>query len=427
MISRRRRPIAGVWLATAILLCVSSVAAQTWVSIGPEGGAVAKLLQDPANNNTLYVLSGDYPASFYKSTNKGGNWNAVVRVQGSAASFAINGKKASEMYMGGYSNFSVSTNSGTTWTSNYHYNKTFYALSVDSANQSILHASGYEWNGTRAVMAYFKSTNKGSSWTSTGMPGTADYGYANALAVDPKNSKNIWVGGYIRVGDNTFPKVFRTTNSGTNWTDVTGTITGFVEGILIDSTNVKRVFVLTYGGVFKSTDNGTTWSKNSGSVYGYKLTQDPKNKNTLYAGYYNQVFKSTDGGSNWTGYTTGLTLAGMCNGLCVDRGNSLNIFYGGSMGFYRSTDGGVNWNAYKSGLLLSSITSVKIAQGSPQLLYAAFAGDGLYKTTNPMGKAGMPEAVSWTRLPTFYDCHNLTDLQISPTDPNVLYAFEGGG
>jgi photosystem II stability/assembly factor-like uncharacterized protein len=400
---------------------------QSWVSIGPEGGAVAQLLQDPANNNNLYLLSGNYPAKFIKSTNKGSSWNEIAQVQGSAASFAINGKKPSELYMGGLGNFSVSTNTGSKWTSNNQSGKSYYDVSVDSFNQNILYGCGYDYSSGNTLMAYFKSTDKGTSWTSSVMNVTMDYGSAYALAVDPKIPKNIWIGGYIVSGGNVSPKVFKTTNGGTNWSDVTGTIGGTVEDILIDSTNVKRVLVLTMGGVFRSTDNGSTWIQNSGYVYGYKLAQDPKNKNILYVGAYNRIFKSTDGGSNWQDYSSGLTTASTCNGICVDRGNSQNVFYGGNIGFYKSTDGGQNWNAFSSGLLLSSVTSVKIAKGTPQTLYAAVSGDGLYMTTNPMGKAQKPEAVTWTRLPTFYDCHNLTDLQVSPTDSKVLYAFEGGG
>jgi photosystem II stability/assembly factor-like uncharacterized protein len=415
-----------LWLAYIIIGTVK-LSGQSWVSIGPEGGAVAQLLQDPANNNNLYILSGNYPADFVKSTNKGGSWNVVAQVQGSAVSFAVNGKKPSELYMGGFGTFSVSTNSGSNWTNNYTASKAFYDVAVDSFNQNILYGCGYDYSGSSVQMAFFKSTDKGTSWTSTVMSVAMDFGYAYALAVDPKIPKNIWIGGYIYTGDNSVPKLFRTTNGGANWSDVTGTIVGTVEDILIDSTNVKRVFVLTYGGVFKSTNNGSSWTQNSGYVYGYKLAQDPKNKNTLYAGYYNEIFKSTDGGVNWQFYYKGMDAVGSCTGICVDRGNSQNIFCSGNTGFYKSTDGGQNWNAFNSGLLLSRITSVRIAQGSPQTFYAASYGDGLYKTANPMGKAQKPEAVTWTRIPKFYSCENLTDLQISPSDPKVLYAFEGGG
>jgi photosystem II stability/assembly factor-like uncharacterized protein len=415
-----------LWLGCVVFGPVQLLG-QSWVSIGPEGGAVAQLLQDPANNNNLYLLSGNYPANFIKSTNKGSSWNEITQVKGSAASFTINWKKPSELYMGGLGNFSVSTNSGSSWTSNNSFSKSYYDVSVDSFNQNILHGCGYDYSSGKTLMAYFKSTDKGTSWTSSVMNITMDYGYAYALAVDPKIPKNIWIGGFIYAGGNLSPKVFKTTNGGSNWSDMTGTIVGQVQDIVIDSTNVKRVFVLTMGGVFKSTDNGSTWIQNSGYVYGYKLTQDPKNKSILYAGSYNMIFKSTDGGINWQSYNSGLTVAGTCNSLFVDRGNSQNVFYGSSKGFYKSTDAGQNWNAFSSGLLLSNVTSVKIAKGTPQTLYAAVSGDGLYMTTNPTGKAQKPGAVTWTRLPTFYDCHNLTDLQVSPTDPTVLYAFEGGG
>jgi photosystem II stability/assembly factor-like uncharacterized protein len=412
-----------LWLG-CIVTGPAQLPGQSWVSIGPEGGAVAKFLQDPANGNNLYMLSVAYPAVFIKSTNQGGSWTAVSTVQGSAASFTVNPKKPSELYMGGYSNFCRSTDSGASWTSIAQNSKSFYAVSVDSFNQNILYGCGYEYTGGNSVMAYYKSTDKGTTWSSTFLSGSSESGYANVLAVDPRNPKNIWIGGYTVSGSIVNPKVFKSTNGGAGWTDATGKLTGTIYDMLIDSVGVKRIFVLTGSGFFKSIDNGLSWSQNAGYVWGYKIAQDPKNKNTLYVGSSAQIYKSTDGGVNWNPYTNGLVTAGSCNGIAVDRTNSAHVFFGGSVGFFKSIDAGVNWSPSNSGLLLSSITSLKMSQGT---LYAAFSGDGLYKTTNPMGKAEKPEAVSWTRLPRFYDCHNLTDLQVSPTDPNVLYAFEGGG
>ncbi len=399
----------------------------TWVSIGPEGGKVGRFFQDPTNPNTIYIVSGEYPAAIYKSTNKGGTWIPFSKITNWVLSFACNPKKISEWYAGSYSQFMRSTDNGITWNT---YNQTtgryFYDIAVDSSSQDLLHACGSgDRGGGVWAMGYYKSTDRGTTWTSSFI--SVSSGTGSAIKVDPKNAKAIYVGGYVQEGSFNNGKVYKTTNGGANWSDVTGIITGIVYDILVDSTNVKRVFVLTGDGVFLSTNNGMSWSRNNGWMYGYKLAHDPKNKNILYAGGSNDVFKSTDGGTNWTRYTTGLTNA-QCTNLAVDLGNSSNVFFSNGTGYFVSTNGGTSWNAFNSGLILSDITALGYASGAASALYAAVNNIGLFKTNNPLAKTGQANAVVWQTMTKFWDPSNikLTDLKISPANPNILFASDYG-
>lgn len=413
-----------VFIPTVHLLGESS-----WVSMGPEGGYVKRLVQDYTNANVLYLITADYPSRMFKTTNKGGQWTEMAfSTTINLLALEINRKNPSEMFACGFSVFYRSTNSGSTWTSVYLSSGNFYDLASDSVDQNILHACGYEWNSVAgtASMIYLKSTNKGSTWNKSVLP-TIENGYGFAVAVEAKNSNRVWVGGYQYAAGLTTPKLFRSTNGGTGWTDVTGTLAGTVQDMIIDSTGVKRIIVVTTANTFYSTNNGASWNTCTGFPYGYRITQDPKNKTIFYIAGYNNVYKSTDGGMAWNVYTSGLSSAKSGSDILVDRSNSNIIFGGYQTGFYKSTDGGTNWNTFNGGLLISNITALELTPGASPALFAAVYNEQLYKTTNPLAKADQALSVTWTKLPTFIDCHNLTDVQVLPTDPNVMLAFEGGG
>lgn len=119
--------------------------------------------------------------------------------------------------------------------------------------------------------AMFKSTNSGGTWTQlTGF--TADLSNANAndssrttgwrIAVDPQNDQIVYVG-------TPSAGLQVTTNGGTTWSTVSGVTASSSQGIAIAfdptssvvSTKKQGIFVCSEGnGVYHSTDGGTNWT-----------------------------------------------------------------------------------------------------------------------------------------------------------------------
>jgi photosystem II stability/assembly factor-like uncharacterized protein len=417
----------------------NALCASAWVSIGPEGGAVSNIAPDPKNSNVLYLASAaraENPVvKIYKSTNKGNSWTFLSSVQGFVNCFEVSRRKNSDLFLGGNSVFFRSTDSGVTW-SNFYPNQGFYEVTSDSLDANVVHACGYDFSTPKTSMAYFKSTDKGTSWNSAlpPMPATGDYSYAYDLAVDPKNSKIVWIGGFIRDNETNTSNsaLFRTTNGGTSWTDVTGTISGEVYDINIDSTAVKRIVVLTSSGVFRTTNNGTLWQPNSGFVSPYYkecLAQDPKNKNIFYVGGYNCIYKSTDGGVNWNSYLTGISGEG-CSTILVDQGNSSNVFLGNVGGVLKSTNAGETWAGSNAVLILGNVTALELKPTAPSILYVAMEYSDLYKTSNALGKADSPQTVSWEFFYKIPDCtswHVEKNIFCEPTNPDVMVILKGYG
>lgn len=76
---------------------------------------------------------------------------------------------------------------------------------------------------------------------------------------------------------------------------------GFTQLYRKDTKNTQIVYVGTRGGMFKTTDGGTTWSQVTAGLTESVITSlaiDPKNTQIVYAGTGDGVFKTTDGGTS---------------------------------------------------------------------------------------------------------------------------------
>jgi photosystem II stability/assembly factor-like uncharacterized protein len=152
-----------------------------------------------------------------------------------------------------------------------------------------------------------------------------------ALAVAPSRPATVWAGTgeawAIRDADLIGDGVYKSTDSGTTWTNMGLRETGRIQRILVHPTNPNIVFVCALGratgpqherGVFRTTDGGKTWTQvlfvdeNTGCS---GLTIDAKNPKVLFAGTWQVVmhtwamfsggpgsgiYVSRDGGSTWT-------------------------------------------------------------------------------------------------------------------------------
>src|SRR5256714_1035620 len=158
-----------------------------------------------------------------------------------------------------------------------------------------------------------------------------------AIAIDPKNSRNIWVG------------------TGESWT---------------------RNSVSIGDGIYKSSDGGETWT-NAGLPKSERIAQivvSPKNSDTVFASVPGALwsdspdrglYRTTDGGKNWELALKGSNLSTGCSAVAIDPNDSNVMFAalwdfrrkgwtfrsGGDgpntpseSGLLRSSDGGNTWN-----------------------------------------------------------------------------------
>jgi photosystem II stability/assembly factor-like uncharacterized protein len=146
-------------------------------------------------------------------------------------------------------------------------------------------------------------------------------GRCDKIAFHPTDPNIIYIG--TPVGG-----LWRTTNGGTSWSVLTSylPISG-VSGIVVSYADPNTLYILsgngdnatggfatptafTSAGVFKSTDAGTTWTQltvpwpDTIGVGAFQLVQSPKNPNILMMATTRGLYRTTNGGTSWTSIYT---------------------------------------------------------------------------------------------------------------------------
>lgn len=370
-----------------------------WTSIGPNaniGGRILTLAIHPTNTNTIFA--GSASGGMWRSVNGGTSWTYLpvnLPVLG-VSSILISSADPNVMYAG-----------------------TGEVYRVDNSN------IGYNiWKGRGTYgIGVIKSANGGITWD------TCLYRSSSMLFGIQKLT-------FSPAGDNTVfacatDGLYRSTNSGTNWTNIApGKI--YVTDVVINTANADQMLI-TVGnlnnagkGIYR-TNNGTSatpaWTKvNSGLPANYNgfgrfayLAG-----NTVFAslsnGAGNELYRSTDFGQNWSSMSNSFftDFQHWCtNAIEINPANP-NILILGGVNLHRYTVSSNNLAGIGGGVH-DDFHDIAYDPSNANTFYVACDG-GVYKTTNGGGAfTRMNDGLGATQ---FY-----ASLGVSTTNPNL---FLGG-
>ena len=278
-----------------------------------------------------------------------------------------------------------------------------------------------------------------------------------AVAVDPKNSKILYVGtgesnmrNSVSIGDG----MYKSTDGGVNWTKIGLDSTEHISKVLVDPVNSSIIYVAAPGplwsngtqrGLFKSTDAGKTWHK---ILYINEKTGvadveiDPSNPSVLYAttwefrrlpyafnsgGSGSGIFKSTDGGATWKELTNGLPakpFGRVALALAPSAPSQLwAIVESENTGLYISSDAGASWKQLSATSNITSrpfyFSTLEVDPKDPKRVYRpafsfAYSNDGGFSFAEASNEGG------WVHS----DHHA---LWINPSNTNIMYLGTDGG
>ncbi len=438
---------------------------------------VSRIVVHPTQSNIIIAAASN---GIYKSTNGGTTW--TQKYSSNTKELLFMPTKPEYLYATNGGNILRSTNTGDTWTTlspgftASSVNR--IALAVCAQNPRCVYALCSNASNS-TFYGIYRSLDSGNTWslrTSTpNILGGASDGsdtrgqgwYDLCVAVNQNDSNDVFVGGI---------NTWRSTNGGVAWSCksmwYTGTSLPYVhadEHEMAYKPNTTELYVCNDGGLFKTTNFGTTWTDVSASlqimefyrishsstsatkllggaqdngsnflngsswaqVYGgdgMDNAMDQSNDAVLYASSqngnfgrstnsgasfstitpsgkggtgawvtpitldasnyvylaYTSVYKSTNQGTAWSTLgTTGLT--SVATYLNVSNSNNSYIVVGNSSQLYRTTDAGTTWTNIK-GTLPSSISRVIIHPQGPDTLIAVCSnwtsGTKVYKSTN---------------------------------------------
>ncbi len=438
---------------------------------------VSRIIVHPSQPNIVIAASSN---GIYKSTNGGANWSQ--KYSSSTKDMVMVPSNPNYLYATSGGTIVRSTNAGETWTalspgfSSSAVNR--IALAVCAQNPRCVYALCSN-NSNSTFYGIYRSLDTGNTWslrasTPNILGGAADGSdtrgqgwYDLCIAVNQGDSNDVFVGGI---------NTWRSTNGGTNWTSksmwYTGTSLPYVhadEHEMMYKPGSTELYVCNDGGLFRTTNFGTSWNDLSAGLQVmqlYRISQsssnankviggaqdngtnffnaggwaqiyggdgmdcaiDQANDNVLYASSqtgnfgrstnngasfstitpsglggtgawvtpivldssnyvylaYKSVYRSTNQGTNWTNIGSNV-LSSNANYLHVARSNPQYIVVGNSSLLYRTTNGGANWTSIK-GTLPSSISRIAIHPSGPDTMIAVMSnwtsGSKVYKTTD---------------------------------------------
>lgn len=417
---------------------------------------------DPNNSNIIYCGTGEANSStdsyagfgMLKSTDKGETWflsgleNSrhigkidVHPLNSNIVYAAVAGALYSK---GNDRGVYKSTDAGATWQNVLFVNDSTSAIDVDvdPSDTNIVYAAVWERlrspsfrKAAGPSSAIYKSTDGGATWSRnlTGLPQNDPVVGRISVAVSPSNPNYVYAL-YKRASaplgtDNTFYKFFRSTNKGTNWTEMAGGNLAFefasfgwyFGSIEVDITDHNTVIV---GDVdfHKTTDGGNTFQNITNSYSSvtweiqhpdqHAMWQNPSIPNHYVTGNDGGVFTTINGGVTWN-KKFDLPVS-QFYAIAVDYLNS-EARYGGTQdnGSIRTTTGNQDdWYEILGG----DGFHCHVDYTSSNIIYAEYQFGGISRSTNGGASfSSIRSGVDFTRT------NWSTPYILDPSEPNILY------
>ncbi|MCA0431553.1 MAG: T9SS type A sorting domain-containing protein [Bacteroidetes bacterium] len=244
---------------------------------------------------------------------------------------------------------------------------------IDRTNDSYLIASNPSGNH-----AY--SSNGGVSWTYSTYSPSQSGAWVTPIKQDPSVATRYYSGR---------AQLYVSNNSAVSFTGLTATGgSGNIVEFAIAPSNNNIIYVLHTGSIRKTTNAGTNWTNVTatvpvGSAALTNLAIHPTNPNIVWvtlSGYSapNKVFKTIDGGTTWTNVTSNLPNL-PCNAIAYEPASNDRIYVGMDVGVYYIDNSLSNWVLYNTGLPNTPINDLEISPAATGLLRAATYGRGVYE------------------------------------------------
>ncbi len=406
------------------LLYVGSASGGVWKSV--DGGAnwsptmndlitlnISALVMKPGDPNTIYAGTGEGFLSdglpgrgLLKTTDGGQNWTRSSAANGLNSSFITElavspanpnlifaaSREAVPQYLSlptettpdpGVSAIFKSTDAGQTWQDvtsgkgidlvpNFPFDNMATDVAVSPTDANVVYGAFgvyYESGGI------WKSTNGGQSWTrlTNGLPNaaTANQGYGRIeLAMAPSNPNVLYAsftyrqkqGDTVNLKDQGMLGIWKTTNAGQSWTQVTtpqsiaqrniqsglttplGQQGNYDNTIAVHPTDPNTVFVAGLD-IYKTTDGGTAWSQVS-----FWIGQNPDNLPYVHADHHVFAF---------------------------DRSTNPPTLYNGSDGgIARSRDLGASWDILNKDLGVTQFYYLAVHPTNPSIMFGGAQDNG---------------------------------------------------
>ncbi|MBN2289303.1 MAG: hypothetical protein JXQ83_08220, partial [Candidatus Glassbacteria bacterium] len=409
---------------------------ETWNTVleVPNSSGITSVAVDPGDPGSIYAGSIGERGEIYYSSDGGSSWTRLnehfimCTVWGQPQLIVDPGNPLVVYAATWLAGTWKTEDAGATWTLLEEAPLSATSLSLNPLDADQIYLSD------RTAPVLWKTSDAGSSWRETA-DFSADRAFLlNRVLADGNNVYAATFGPGIHGG-----KLYKSTDSGSSWADLTGTLPRSVLDLAVNPSNRDNIFVTTHiHGAYKSTDGGANWTIMQGfpDIGAYDIEIDPVDPNILYTcgmgactvpgwcmepdGYTftdpSGVYKSTDSGLTWNRI---LTTGNECRAIRIHPDNH-EVLFAAAMddGLQVSTDGGNSWTSCNAGLDSRILTSCAVAEDK---IYVGTQGCGVYS-----GDINMSNwSVTWRRERSNKPVPQVYSLEIKVEPSNSFRIFVG--
>jgi photosystem II stability/assembly factor-like uncharacterized protein len=401
------------FLCLGTLILSPLAAAAQWHSLGPFGGDVRTLTQDPNHPQTLFLGTAD--SQIFVSTDAGARWQRQGAVSPGSDMvvdhIVVDPSDSNRLFAGLWSISSssdggvfASTDAGKTWKElTPMHGQSVRALAMAPSNPLVLVVGSLE--------GVFRSLDGGNTWSLISPPGHREIRNVESIAIDPGKPETIYAG--------TWHLPWKTVDGGKSWVHIQRGIIddSDVFAIFIHPTSTENALLSACSGIYQTTDGGNLWSKFKGippsSRRTRDITADPSNPKLIYAGTTEGLWKTSDGGVSWN-LMTSKTLT--VNAIVIDSKDHSKVLLGtDNAGVLISTDGALHFRASNEGFTSRIVSSVLIDRRNPKRILVAVLFDyehgGVFQTDDG--------ARSWKQIVEGLTSTDVHTLFQSPDDFSI--------
>jgi photosystem II stability/assembly factor-like uncharacterized protein len=397
-ISLRMRSISGGIVLGALLLVSLGANAQSWRSLGPDGGDVFALAMDSHDPKILYLGCAD--GHIFGSRDAGDHWQILGRAGRSqnavVTSIVVDAQNSQQLYAGTWTRelhgegggVFRSTDAGIHWTNAGLDGHAVRALAQAPSDPQELVGG--------ALDGVFVSSDAGATWHRISPVNDPELHNVDSIAIDPRNPKIIYAG--------TFHLPWKTTDGGAHWAPIhSGMIDDSdVFSLVVDRQNPERVFASACSGIYRSDNGGTLWMKIQGIPFSARRThivlQDPSHPEVVYAGTTEGLWKASSGGSEWKLMTPANWVI---NSMVVEPGSDRVVIGTDQLGVLVSDDGGEFFRVSNQGFDHRQVTAFALDPRRPGHLLAVLANapEAMLETSDdgrtwfPLGGRLVPDEI----------------------------------
>lgn len=259
--------------------------------------------------------------------------------------------------------------------------KTFYgdgmSCAVNSQDDNVCYTE-YTYG------AINKSVNGGIDWFGVSPPGSgseSNFCFVTPFICCKSNPMIMFTGG---------KSIYKSVMGGGNWLGPYGTAEFGGTKILSLASSETGTDTLYCGAIngriFRSINSGLNWSNVTDSsvtpnAYATDISVNPNNSAEVivtFGGFgTGHVFRSTNAGINWTNISGNLPdVPGQC--VVMDPLYNQNIYSGNDLGVYVTTNAGINWNEYMSGMPYALVFDLTVVYPNRKIR-ATTHGNGVYE------------------------------------------------